>query len=333
MNEPPKKKRKKFNIFDYYNFSRKDAEKDDLGNVLEHPDLKTFFKLFGRKFYQLLSVNLYLVFGNFPLFFLLFAMSNYTSQMSTAPVSQMFPAIYGVSRFISSPLIEALKGVFGIEVSISVPTTATYVMYGLAALVIFTFGIVNVGVTYLIRNMVKGEPVFLWADFWYIIKRNLRQAILYGILDLTFLGLLLWNLYFYLTNFGMGTQYQIFFFIIVIMTALYLIMRNYTYTLLLTFNYKITQILKNALIFTFLGVKRNLLYGLLAILAIALNLAIFSFFPPVGLILPFVVTPAVCMFIGIYGSFPVIHEYLIKPLGEDDPPEDDYYDEDETTEA
>jgi MFS family permease len=71
----------------------------------------------------------------------------------------------------------------------------------------------------------------------------------------------------------------------------------------------------------------------IAILAIALNLAIFSFFPPVGLILPFVVTPAVCMFIGIYGSFPVIHEYLIKPLGEDDPPEDDDYDEDEITET
>ena len=326
MNEPPKK-RKKFNIFDYYNFSRKDAEKDDLGNVLEHPDLKTFFKLFGRKFYQLLSVNLYLIFGNFPMFFLLFALSDYTSQLSTAPVSQMFPTIYGVSKFISSPLIEALKGVFGIEVSISVPTAATYVLYGLAALMIFTFGIVNVGVTYLIRNMVKGEPVFLWTDFWYIIKRNLRQAILYGILDAAFLGLLVWNLYFYLTNFGMGTQYQIFFFIIVIMGAVYLIMRNYTYTLLLTFDYKISQILKNALIFTFLGVKRNLLYGLLVILAIALNLAIFSIFPPLGLVLPFVVTPVVCMFIGIYGAFPVIHEYLIKPLGDTDEVDEDFGEE------
>ena len=154
----------------------------------------------------------------------------------------------------------------------------------------------------------------MWTDFWYIVKRNLRQSMVYGVIDLAFLGLLVWNLYFYLSNFGMGTQYQIFFFMILFMTVLYLIMRNYTYTLLLTFKYNIRQILKNALIFTFLGVKRNLLYGLLVVLTVVLNYVIFSFFPPLGLILPFVITPVICMFIGIYGSFPVIHEYLIKPL-------------------
>lgn len=326
MNEPPKKK-KKFNIFDYYNFHRKDAQKDDLGDILEHPDLKTFFKLFGRKFYQLISVNLYLIFGNFPLFFLLFAMSNYTSLISTAPASQLFPALYGMSKFVDSPAIEALKGVFGLQVQISVPTIGTYVLCGLAGLVIFTFGIVNVGVTYIIRNMVKGEPVFLWTDFWYIIKRNLRQAILYGILDLAILGLMVWNLYFYLTNFGAGIQHQIFFFMILIMLVIYLFMRNYTYTLLLTFKYKITQILKNALIFTFLGVKRNLGYGLLIVLTLVLNYWIFTVFPPLGLILPFVITPVICMFIGIYGAFPVIHEYLIKPLDTDEDEPDDEIDE------
>ena len=326
MNEPPKKK-KKFNIFDYYNFNRKDAGKDELEKVLEHPDLPTFFKLLGRKFYQLLSINLYLIFGNFPIFFLLFALSNYTSLVSTAPPSQLFPVIYGASKFGTSPMLEALKGMFGIEVQISVPSTLTYVFFGLTLLVLFTFGIVNVGVTYLIRNMVKGEPIFLWADFWYIIKRNLRQAIVYGIIDLVFLGLLVWNLYFYLTGFGTGLQYQIFFFMILVMTVIYLIMRNYTYTLLLTFNYKITQILKNALIFTFLGVKRNLGYGLLVILTVALNYAIFIVYPPIGIILPFVITPAICMFVGIYGSFPVIHEYLIKPIEDESSGEDDGFEE------
>lgn len=323
MSEPSKKKKKKFNIFDYYNFNRKDAGVDTIGNVLEHPDLKTFFKLLGRKFYQLLSINLYLIFGNFPIFFALLAMSNYTSAVSTAPVSQMFPAVYGVSKFISSPLLEALKGVYGIEVEIAVPTTTTYVMYGLTLLVLFTFGIVNVGVTYLLRNMVKGEPIFLWTDFWYIVKRNLRQAIVYGFMDLVLLGLLVWNLFFYLGNFGAGIQHQIFFFMTLFMLVLYLIMRNYTYTLLLTFKYKITQILKNALIFTFLGVKRNLIYGLMVVAVILINFFSFSIFPPLAMILPFVITPALCMFIGIYGSFPVIHEYLIQPLEEAASPEDE----------
>lgn len=329
-NEPPKKK-KKFNIFDYYNFNRRDAQKDDLGNVLEHPDTKTFFKLLGRKFYQLISVNLFILLGNFPVFFVLFALSHYTSVASTAPISQLFPVIYGVSRFTDSPVLEALKGIFGLEAVITVPSTLTYVMYGLGLLLLVTFGIVNVGVTYILRNMIKGEPVFLWTDFWYIVKRNLRQAILFGAMDLVFCGLLIWNLYFYLTNFNAGMQYQIFFFMIVVMAVLYSFVRNYAYTLLLTFDYKISQILKNSLIFAMLGAKRNIAAGLGCLLVILLNVGIFILYVPLGLILPFVITPVILMFIGIYGSFPIIHRYLIAPIEAEQKANAD--DEEETVEG
>ena len=80
----------------------------------------------------------------------------------------------------------ALYGIFGVQAEVGYPTTWTYIMYGLSALVLFTFGFVNVGTTYIIRNMIKGEPIFMWDDFWYAIKRNWKQGLIMGIIDVVF---------------------------------------------------------------------------------------------------------------------------------------------------
>ena len=74
---------------------------------------------------------------------------------------------------------------------------------------------------------------------------------------------------------------------------------------------------KNALIFTFIGLKRNVV-GLIGMaLAVALNALLFWAFMPLGIILPFVLTVAVCGYIGIYAAYPKIKEVMIDP----------YYDE------
>jgi uncharacterized membrane protein YesL len=75
------------------------------------------------------------------------------------------------------------------------PTLATNIFWVLSLLVIFTFGLVNVGTSYILRNMVKGEPIFMWSDFWYAIKRNWKQALPFGMIDVAINFILIWNIY------------------------------------------------------------------------------------------------------------------------------------------
>jgi hypothetical protein len=88
--------------------------------------------------------------------------------------------------------------------------------------------------------------------------------------------------------------------------------------MLVTFNIKITKLLKNALIFTVLGLKRNLLalVGLVLVSAIAIVPIIFLI--PIGLgvaiVLPLIYYLGVCCFIYTYAAYPIIKRYMIDPV-------------------
>lgn len=104
---------------------------------------------------------------------------------------------------------------------------------------------------------------------------------------------------------------------------IYLMMRNYIYIIAVTFKLSILKILKNSFIFAFVGLKRNIMafIGILAVCGI--NLTIFIYLPMVGVVLPLIITSALCSFIGAYAAYPVIKKYMITP----------YYDDEEVNES
>ena len=284
--------------------------------IYEHPTLKNFFKLLGRRLNQILSVNLMMVFGNFPLFFALFAISGYASIHSTAPCFSVFAPLHGVMHYDSSPATAALMGIFGMQAGITVLSVTDWVFLALSALAIFTFGPVNVGCTYILRNIFRGEGIFLWHDFFYAIRRNLRQGIVCGILDAVITLLLLYDIFFFNLNYGGHTVLNMMFFAALFMAILYLIMRPYIYLMLVTFDLSILKMFKNALLFTVLGVKRNImsLFGIL--LLGVLEFALLMLYFPLGVILPFVGLFSIGYMMQIYGAFPKIREIMIDPYYE-----------------
>ena len=284
--------------------------------IYDHPTLKNFFKLLGRRLNQILSVNLMMVFGNFPLFFALFAISGYASIHSTAPCFSVFAPLHGVMHYDSSPATAALMGIFGMQAGITVLSVTDWVLLALSALAIFTFGPVNVGCTYILRNIFRGEGIFLWHDFFYAIRRNLRQGILCGILDAVITLLLLYDIFFFNLNYGGHTVLNMMFFAALFMAILYLIMRPYIYLMLVTFDLSILKMFKNALLFTVLGVKRNImsLFGIL--LLGVLEFALLMLYFPLGVILPFVGLFSIGYMMQIYGAFPKIKEIMIDPYYE-----------------
>ena len=314
--EPPKKK-KKLTLYSLLNPDRegKGVEKED-------PNLPRnfsyYFKLLGRRFSTIFTLNLLTVFGNFPIIFLFLAFAGFFSNTGTSPQSVLFPGLYGAMQSGDpNPVIAALFGIHGIQGSVRIFSLTDYILIGCGILgLLFTFGLVNCGVSYLFRNIVKGEPLFIWQDFRATVKRNLRQGLLLGIFDLFFLFLIVFDvIYFYFNLNGYFTS--VLFWAAIFIGIFYLFMRMYMYLLLVTFDLSIFKILKNSLIFSLLGIKRNLLALLGCVLILFLNYALLTIYFPLGFIAPFVVTVGLMMFTTTYAAWPKIKEIMVDP----------YYDE------
>ncbi|MBE6617910.1 MAG: DUF624 domain-containing protein [Ruminococcaceae bacterium] len=309
-------RREKFNIFNRINKDGKGVEKDE-EIIADNPTLKNFFKLVGRKINQLLTVNIMMVLGNFPIFFLLLFATGYFSEHTTAPLYTNFAPLQGAALFNSdSPAIAALMTMFGRQGEVRILTTVDYVLLALGALVVITFGLVRVGLTYILRNMFRGEPVFMWHDFWYAIKRNLRQGITYGIIDLVIVGLLIYDTVFFNLNYNANMMMSTMFFMTLCMVMLYFFMRHYIYLMLVTFDMSISKMFKNALKFTVLGLKRNLMLLLGTVIMVIIEYIFMIYYLPLGMIIPFIILPSLLMIMGVYAAYPKIKEIMIDPYYE-----------------
>ncbi|MBQ4066521.1 MAG: YesL family protein [Clostridia bacterium] len=312
--ELEKKKKKRMTLNPFENMFTKDGkgvEKDEI-QVLDKPDLGNFFKLLFRKLNHIFSVNILLICGNFPIFFMLFAYA-YTTVDILGPSSQIYPLVRGVSYFDNSPTVMTLLGIFGNQDSRFLPTTATYIFWGLTALVFFTFGLVNVGTTYINRNLLRGEPVFIMSDFWYAIKRNWKQALGFGIMDLLMIVILVYDIMYYRARLAVGGLFMTMYVVGYGMAIIYSFLRVYAYLMIVTFDMKLSKILKNSLYFSVLGIKRNALALLGTIVLIVLDYLLIRIFTPIGLIIPFIILFGLVQFMFIYAAFPKIKQIMIDP--------------------
>ncbi len=320
----PELKKKRMTLNPFENLYRKDGkgvEKDEL-KVLDKPGIGNFFKLFRRRLNHIFSVNILMIFGNFPIFFAMFALA-YTTTDSLAPSSRMFPLLKGAAYFDPSPDTMALLGSFGAQDTAPVYSTATYVLLGLALLFVLTFGLVNVGTTYILRNIIKGEPVFIMSDFKYAIKRNWKQGIIYGIIDLLLIVVLIYDVIYYRLNAGVSGLFSTMYFVGFGMIIIYFFARMYAYPMIVTFDMKLTKILKNSIYFSVLGIKRNIMALLGAVVFVLADYILINIFLPIGIVIPFIILLGLLQFIFVYAAFPKIKEIMIDP----------YYKEVENTES
>ncbi len=304
---------RKFKLFDF----NKDGKGVSKHEVDGPPNLVGFFKQYKRKFSRLISVNIFMVLGCFPLFFLGFAYAGYGAIKSSLQTAALFPIVDALSKLAPSPITDSLGAVFAVPSTLTVNTTLSYVFYALTLLILFTWGLTNVGCTYILRNLCKGEPVFMWSDFWYAIKRNVKQGIILGIIDIVASALLLFNISFYFARID-GTFFAgIMFYISLAMLILFFFMRFYMYILVVTFDLSIFKILKNSLIFAIVGFKRNIMATLGIVVLVILNLMVFFYIQPLGIVLPLVLTVSNGAFMSTYAAWFKIKEIMIDPYEEE----------------
>lgn len=305
--------KKRFKLFD----SQREGRGVDKGEDTS-PTLAFFFKQLGRKFWKLVSINLIMIFQIVPL---VIGIAVYTMG-PTAPTimyptySALLGAQTAAPTSIGATMLSAASGLNHI------PTANTYVYWVIAILVIihtFTYGWQKVGSTYIMRNLVRGDGVFIISDFFYAIKRNFKQGLWLGILDSLIIGMLAVDFFIMLSQPSTFINDTIYVAIIALF-ILYLFMRMYTYLLLVTFNIKTSKIFKNSLIFTILGIKRNLMAALGVAIVVAIVVALIivaaslSFgLVPVVVVLAALIVLALLDFICTYATYPVIKKYMIDP--------------------
>ncbi len=274
-----------------------------------------FFRFYFSNFNTMFALNIFAFIGNFPLLFGLYALTGNLNVNSTAPASSMFAPLYGAitaSGGVSDPVTAALFGVHGVQTSISLPTTATYVFFALTALVVFTFGFVNLSTVYIMRNIVKGDPVMFFNDIKYSIKKNFKQGMILGIIDLLFILVIGYDL----LVFFLGSTTAFFGFLLGVMfiiAMIYTMMRPYMYIMLVTFDLSLYKIIKNSFIFAILGFKRNIVafLGILATVLVDYYFLMMIF--PIGIILPVLILIAFTAFMGVYAAYPKVKEVMIDP--------------------
>lgn len=280
------------------------------------PNLKRFFKLWGRKFWKLISLNLFALVQILPLVGCVFLYlggpkipTQYDPLYNTLLGAQTaLPTTEGATLFNSAAGLLHSTPVFN--------SWAHWVMAALILFHVVTYGWQKVGTTYILRGLVRGDGVFMFSDYFYAIKRNMKQGFVMGLLDSAAIFALGFDL-FYLWNSPTTSVNSFMYIMIFALIFIYGVMRFYTYLMLVTFDMKLGKILKNALIFTIMGIKRNLMailgMGLLVVIFGALILFLGRILPAV-IILPFLCLLGFCGFMYTFAAYPVIQKYMIDPV-------------------
>ena len=311
MKNSEEKNKKKFKLFDMNRDGKGVYEKES-----RKPTLFFFFKLTVRKFPQLLQLNLLMLFLVIPIIVIL---GVYFLGSKTPTVTDLtYAPLYGINQIIQTPSSQFALDFSSLQMDL--PVFSTFMNILIIVMVLFlaiTFGWQMTGATYVIRGLFRGDAVFVFSDYFYAIKRNLKQGFFVGLLDFVCCAVLVMDfMYFYnLTGGSFGFDFM--YFTIFALSLIYIIMRFYIYNLLITFDLKTLKILKNSLIFTVLGIKRNILALIGLALLIGIHILLIILFVPFGItipiILPFVYIMAICCFIGTYAAYPIIDKHMIQP--------------------
>lgn len=286
------------------------------------PNIKYYFKSLWRKFSKLLSINLMMLFQVFPV---LIGVLAYYLWMPRIPVftDTLYPTLYGIHTITNSAISTTLINAFGMSIEVSTVAFggAAIVILICALFLLITYGWQNVGSSYLMRELVRERPVFVFSDYFYAVKKNLKQGFILGVVDFLITAVLVFDFFYFYKSFGTSILYNLMFWCVCGVSVIYLFMHFYIYLMQINFDISIRKIFKNALIFTALGFKRNILAVLWILVVAAVNIALFILLLPMNIIvpavLPFFYFAGFALFTTTYAAYPIIKKFMIDP----------YYDE------
>ncbi len=182
-------------------------------------------------------------------------------------------------------------------------------------------GPATAGMTYIMRNFSREEHAWLWSDFKDTVKSNFKQAIAVFLIDIVMAVLFYVAIIVYSSMTGiMGALVGV----IYLMMAIYTMMHFYIYPMMVTFDLKLKDLYRNALLFAISKLPSNLF---VAIVLVLLHLVLPIYFIFVGgqytilillvfLFLEVVIFQSFSAFLVNFNAYPKLKKYMIDPIME-----------------
>jgi len=250
---------------------------------------RIFFEVLGRKFWNIVRVNLMFGIFNIPAIIFLVLFAGYLQLLLTQNTT-VTPEDMATNLF------------FG-----TIPLMSIFI-----CLPLITVGPAQAGMTYVLRNYSREEHAFIWGDFKEHALKNFKQSIIVSLINTFFTVLVIMDIYFYLnfrTDNLLITAASAF---IIVAFVIFMMMSMYIYPMMVTFDLSIRQLYKNAFLFAIMKLFPNLL-----ILVVIFALLFFSFYYPViGYILFIFITMGLTSFITNFYVYSKIDKYMIQPIKE-----------------
>lgn len=256
--------------------------------------IKVFFDVLGRKFWNLVKLNLLFTIFNIP-----------------ALIAVLIASMFFFPRQLSSDVFTDLffRFLFG-AIIICIP--------------LITVGPAQAGFTYILRNYSREEHAFIWWDFKDNAKKNFKESIIISLIDFAVTIIMGITLNFYFSYQGGNILMTFATGLLVMAFVLYLMMHLYIYPMLVTFKLSIKQIYKNALLFAIMKFIPNL-----GILLLCIILVVATFYNTIiGIILFPLITVSLIGYITNFYVYPKLKKYM---MAEED--DDEYEDDDEEEES
>ena len=171
------------------------------------------------------------------------------------------------------------------------------------------------GLAFVTRNYVREEHAFLFSDFMDAVKGNWKAFFVNGAVCCALYLILSVSIRFYFGALSGGAMYYVALCLCVTVAFLLVSAEYYVPVMVVTFDLKLLQIYKNALIFAVVGLWRNILLTvILAALFLGLFLAQMTALSLIlGLVFVFVLLFSFVMFLINFAVYPLIDRLMIQP--------------------
>ena len=269
----------------FLNYSKagKGIKKEDL----EKSGLALYFDIFARRIWKLIILNLMYFLVSIPAIFIAWGVSSYLvtflMTLSKTNVVENNAIVTIISLFSAVILFQ----IFG-----SGPATAS--------------------VNYIIRRYVKDSHVWIFSDFFEHIKKNFKQGIAVYIIN-TLVSAFLIIAYIFYALIMRNSLGSLLAFVIVVVSAFFIMMQMYTYQLMAGFDFKVKDIYKNSFLLTIIKLPWNLLVtATVFILMYAMySLALTS--PLIAVVILASIYFVLVNFTQIFMTNNIVKEYVLEP--------------------
>lgn len=192
-------------------------------------------------------------------------------------------------------------------------------IYVLFCIPVVTIGPATAAMTKVCRNYSQERHAYVFGDFWQSFKQNFKQGIVFGLIDTVFVVIFAVGIPYYMQWAKMMPVMYVPLFISFAFMLVVIMMNFYIYIMVCSTNLTVKQIIKNAFILVYLGLKKSLICLFVYVILMS---ACVLFFPP-SLVLIVTLPFSFVSFLNCSLCYPVVRKYIIQPyydqLGEENP--------------